>query len=58
MKAINITAAIDLAIFSNVALVERSSGQDNKISYPESSSQQQVSDAEHFMLSELQDLNR
>lgn len=57
MKAFNIAAAIALALFSSVALAERGSGQDNKISYSESSLQQQVSDANHFTPFELQTRN-
>ena len=58
MKAFNIAAAIALVLFSSVALAERGYSEDNKISYPESSLRQQVSDAENFTLSELQDWNR
>lgn len=57
MKAFNIAAAIALALFSSVALAERGSGEANKIAYPDSSLQQQVSDANHFMPSELQTRN-
>ncbi|WP_404472026.1 hypothetical protein LG301_15365 [Vreelandella venusta] len=57
MKAFNIAAAIALALFSSVALAERGSGEANKIAYPDSSLQQQVSDAEHFTPDELQTRN-
>lgn len=57
MKAFNIAAAIALALFSSVALAERGSGEANKIAYPESSLQQQGSDANHFIPAELQTRN-
>ncbi|GGC80831.1 hypothetical protein [Vreelandella lutescens] len=58
MKVIHIAAAVALALFSSMAMAERGSGEDNKISYPESTAQQQLNDTQYFSSSELQVLNQ
>ncbi|BCB61121.1 hypothetical protein HaloA020_18220 [Halomonas sp. A020] len=58
MKIIHISAVVALALFSSMAMAERGSGEDNKISYPESMSSQQVGDAQHISPVELPMLNK
>lgn len=58
MKVLNIVAAIALALVSGVALAERGSGEDNQITYPESTSQQQSGADGHNAFVDLSARNR
>lgn len=45
MKAFTLVTAITMALFSGAAFAERGAGEDNQITYPDTTAEHQASDA-------------